>query len=83
MHIHPISKSVPQVVRDWFKNQYHDTPHNAYTFKFYWYAGMKGKTYGAKVYCNGELYSYAVQGALGWFTRARRAQLKSNALCAK
>lgn len=69
-------KYVPPTIKAWFRNAYPESC----TFQFYWYEGSrKQRVYGCRVMKNGELFSYSVQGTLGWFQKARRDQLKLNA----
>lgn len=57
-------KNVPDVVRQWFRFNFAGSE---YTFNFYTYKGVNGKTYGCEVYKNGEYYHNATQATEQWF----------------
>ncbi len=60
-------KIPPMEVYGYFKKRFPVS--EGYSYKFYWYKGMEGKTYGCEVYKNGEYWHNATQATCGRFSQ--------------
>lgn len=60
-------KKVPIHVVAWFNR--HFPLIDGYTYEYYWYTGMDGKTYGCNVSKDGKFWHNATQATEEWFIK--------------